>query len=362
MPPSKAEQIRGVFVPMADKLQTFEDAYNLVMQRAAEEVTPAVSKDARRLRLDIAKVRIEAEKARKEIKAEYVLAGKAIDGVSNILKWAVTEKETALEKIEKHAEHMEQERLAAVHAARCEALFPYVDEVPSIDFSAMDDDVWSAYLSTKKRDHEDRVAAEAKAEAERVERERVAALVRDRERRVAPLFDFFWQAENECDLGALSDDDFTARLAAAEEAKAAHVAEQDRVRAENERLAAEAAAKEAERQAELARLEAARQAELAAIEAERQKEREAAEAERRRLAELEAAERERAAQAESEALARAAAAKEAAKAPVRKRLTAWVDSFALPDLPGEEHEVAERVRARFAGFQTWARDEIAGGV
>lgn len=321
LPPSKAEQIRATFLPMADALQGFEDEYNAVMAEAAEEVTPSVSSRARRLRLDIAKVRVAAEKARVAVKAEYLLATKAIDGTNNILKWAISQKEEALEAIEKHAERMEEERRAALHAERSEALFPFVDILPDIDFSAMDADVWAAYLATKQRDHADRIEAERKAEE--------------------------------------------ARAAEAERIRV----EQEAIRAENERLRAEAAAAEAERRKEMARLEEerrkeelARRAELARIEAERQKEREAIEAERQRLAALEAAEAERKARAEAEEKARRAAEREAAKAPVKKRLKAWVDSFALPDLPGEQHEVAERVRQKFEAFQAWAKTEIEGGV
>ena len=370
LPPSKAEQVRAVFLPMADMLQGFEDEYNSVMAEAAEEVTPEVSKRARRLRLDIAKVRIDAEKARVAIKAEYLLATKAIDGTNNILKWAVSEKEQALEAIEKHAERMEAERMERLQAERAEALAPYVEDAADRNLSGMDEDVWTAYLAAKKKEHEDRLAAEAAAEAERRERERIAALTVERERKIAPVFDFF---EGPYDPAEVSDDDFAAALASAAEKKAAHAAEQERVRKERERLEKEAAENEKARQAELAKIEAERQkererlekerrAELARIETERAKERAAAEAERTRLAALEAAEADRKAKEAEDAKARAAAEREAAKAPVRKRLTAWVDSFALPDLPGEEHEVAARVRDKFAAFQKWAKAEIEGGV
>lgn len=321
LPPSKAEQIRATFLPMAEQVQAFEDEYNAVMQEAAAEVTPDVSKRARRLRLDIAKVRVNAEKARKALKEEYLRAGQAIDGTNNILKWAISQKEESLLAIEQHAERMEEERLGALHAERCELLAPYVEDLPDTNFGTMEDDVWEAYLSAKKRQHEDRLEAERVAVAERAERERIETLRTERGRKVGPVFDFFQQAEGE-DLGTLADDDFDARLEAATTAKTAHEAEQKRIRAENERLAREAAA----RKAELDRIEAQRKAEAD------------------RIAEAEAAERER--------------AEAAAKAPIKARLTAWVDTFSLPDLPGDDHPTAAEIRKKHAAFQKWAHEQI----
>ena len=62
---SKAEQIKATFEPMAVMLTEFEDAYNLVIQEAEKEITKDVTTKAKRLRLDIWKVRIETEKVRK---------------------------------------------------------------------------------------------------------------------------------------------------------------------------------------------------------------------------------------------------------------------------------------------------------
>ena len=44
----------------------------------------------------------------------------------------------------------------------------------------MDNDVWNAYYETKKKEYEDRIEAEKKAEKERIERERVEAEERKR--------------------------------------------------------------------------------------------------------------------------------------------------------------------------------------
>jgi hypothetical protein len=251
---SKADKIRQTFIPMADMLTAFEEAYNGVMaEKDAGGVTEVLTKKAKRLRLDIAKIRIETEKVRKSEKEEYLRAGKAIDGVANILKWAVRDKEEKLEAIENHFEEIKRQERDALQAARVAELAPYVADAAERTLCDMETDVWAAYLSTKRREHEDLLAAEAKAAEERRAKE------------------------------------------------AAEAAERERIRQENERLKHEAAeleakakaereaAAELQRQADAKRREeqVAREraeAELRSIQAEKAKaEREAAEAEAARL-------------------------------------------------------------------------------
>lgn len=97
---SKAEEIRATFEPMAKMLSEFEEAYKEILSEAEEGITIEVMAKAKRLRLDIGKIRIETGKI-KDKKKEYIkLEDKAIMGVHNILVWAVTEKEDKLKGIE----------------------------------------------------------------------------------------------------------------------------------------------------------------------------------------------------------------------------------------------------------------------
>ena len=120
--PSKAKQIEGVFQPMVAMLKGFEAQYNEITSQ--KEITRDLCADAKRLRLDIAQVRIRAEKARKAEKEEYLRAGKAIDGVASILKYAVVDKEKKLEKIEKHFETLEAERIEKLRQSRPRIIRP----------------------------------------------------------------------------------------------------------------------------------------------------------------------------------------------------------------------------------------------
>lgn len=177
---SKAEQIKAIFAPMTEMLASFEVAYSNVCEEAATGITEFVMAKAKRLRLDIAKIRIAAEKARKEQKEEYLRAGKAIDGVNNILKWAVEEKELKLKEIEDYFENLERQRKAELQTKRVEILSEYVQDASDRDLSSMDDDVWTAYLAAKKKEHEDRIAAEKQAQIDREAKEKTEAEERER--------------------------------------------------------------------------------------------------------------------------------------------------------------------------------------
>ena len=107
-------------------------------------------------------------------------AGKAIDGVSNILKWAVSDKEEKLKEIENYFEIQERKRLEALQLERVEMLSKYVEDAHERDLSGMAEDVWDAYFSTKKKAYEDMVEAEKQAELDRIAREKAEAEERER--------------------------------------------------------------------------------------------------------------------------------------------------------------------------------------
>ncbi len=177
---SKAKQIKAVFGPMAKMLAAFEEAYTQVIREAEKEITQEVMGKAKRLRLNIRAVRINAEKVRKEQKEEYLRAGNAIDGVSNVLKWAITDKENKLQEIEDRVETQARLKRAALQQERADKLSIYVEDAHERNLADMDEDVWLAYLGTKKQAHEDEMAAEQKAEEDRIAKEKAEAEERER--------------------------------------------------------------------------------------------------------------------------------------------------------------------------------------
>lgn len=317
--PSRAEQIEKVFAPMVATLKGFEARFNEITQRAEIAICEETCNDARRLRLDIAKVRINTEKVRKVEKEEYLRAGKAIDGVANILKFAVVEKEERLEKIEKHFELVEQQRKEKLAAERAEELAKYeCFNVPGL--GEMANEVYANFMTGAKANFQAKKEAERKAEEERLAREKA-----DREEREKIRLENERlkkeAAERETKIAEEK------RLAEIERRKQEELLRQERAKAEAERKAIE---EKARIQREKAEAEAKRlKAEQNAIIAKERAERERAEAELRAKAEAEEAEKKR----------KAAAEKRAKRAPDKEKLmelSKRIDALALPVVSTEE--------------------------
>jgi colicin import membrane protein len=165
---SKATQIRDTFEPMVKMLESFESEYDKIIKQSIEKIDSDLCKKAGDVRKKIAKIRTEAEKIRKAQKDEYLRAGKAIDGVSNILKWAIVEKEDELKKIENYFEEMERKRKQELQEQRALILCEFCQDANEKHLSDMDEDVWQAFLTGKKKDYEDRIEAERIAEEDRL--------------------------------------------------------------------------------------------------------------------------------------------------------------------------------------------------
>jgi hypothetical protein len=164
IPKDKSQQIKETFEPMSKLLAGFESAYNELIKEASGEITHEITAKAKRLRLDIAQVRIQTGKLKDKQKEYIKLEDKAIMGVHNILVWAVKEKEDKLKEIEKHFEIQEQKRLEKLQRDRKIILSEYVDDAHERDLAKFAEDEFQALLSSKKQQYIDRIAAEKKAE------------------------------------------------------------------------------------------------------------------------------------------------------------------------------------------------------
>ena len=162
----KSKQIKKWFSPMIAMLEAMESEYEEIINM---EMTPETSSKARELRLRIRDVRTQADKVRKNEKQKYLVAGNAIQGVYNVLLYAVTEKEEKLKDIEEFQKRQEEARLKALQEERERILYDLdVENVRSLDLSGMTDDVWETYLAgvqakyneKKQKEEEERKAAE----------------------------------------------------------------------------------------------------------------------------------------------------------------------------------------------------------
>ena len=332
---SRANQIRETFEPMAEMLEGFEDKYKSLVEESKNGIDSEITAKAKRLRLDIRKVRTETDKLHKEVKHRYLIAGRAVDGVRNILKNAVYEREENLEKIEKHFENLERERIEKLQKERVEKLSKYVEDAEERDLGNMEEDVWNAYFSAKKQAWEDEQEAIRKAEAERKEREEKETLLNKRRESIWKLGDFF---DYENLTLETSEDEFQKMVFEAEKKKKDHEKEQEKLRIEAEKREKQLQKEREEREAERKKREKQLEKERQKREEAERKERERKEKERKEREEKEKAER------------------EAAAAPVRKRMKSWVDSFELPQLPGDENEASKDIQQKFESFKKWAKD------
>lgn len=277
--PSKATQIEAVFAPMVQMLKSFEGAYSELMK---EEQSPEKAKKAKRLRLDIAKIRVSADKERKSQKEEYIRAGKAIQGVYNILEHAVKDKEDKLKEVETYEERLEQERLKMIQVEREAELLKY-SVSDSIDYSAMSlgsmsEEVYNNFLSGSKANYEAKIQAEQKAEEDRIEAERVETVYQSRRIKLGSYARF---GSLEKLTREMTEDEYKKHLSEMIKEEDDYELAVEETRIENERLRKEAEEREKKEAIEREKLKAERKAK----EIEIQKEREAREAVERKARE-----------------------------------------------------------------------------
>lgn len=351
-------------------------------------------KKARACRLAIRAVRIEGEKVKKAQKATALTYGRAVDGFYNILEADLAPVEKALQDAEDTAERAEAARKDALEAGRKAALAPFVPDVSLYAVRDMTGPAFEALLTGVRVAKEQAEAAVAKAEADRIAKEKADAAERERVR-----------AENErlkqeaiaLEVAAKAEREAAEKKLADERAEAARLAAVEKARVEKE--AAAAAAKAAQERAEV---EAKAKAERERIEAQAKAEREAAEAiaaeDRRKAAEAAriakekaaaeqakakkaadaalAAEREKAEQArvaaeqaQAELFAkRQAEAKEAerlaaiARGPDREKLVAYwsaLDGVLRPAMATEEgKDLMDRINERISALASWIKTEV----
>jgi hypothetical protein len=214
----------------------------------AQTVKPNAPKLARTVRLQLREVRIAAEKTRVSLNEDSQRRVKAINGVNNLLLYALTPIEEAMSSIEK-AEEIAQAKLITERAEMRRAeLAPFQDPA-FYDLGNMPDAQYTVLLTSAKNAKALADAALAKADADRI-----AQIKKEADERAAK------DLADKLERDRLAADN--ARLA--EEAKKAKAAQD----AANAKLAKEKADREAEAKKQ-ADAQKARDAQLAAEQAKK---------------------------------------------------------------------------------------------
>lgn len=351
----KAQDLMGNLPLIKEERIILEKQYNEVILLDIED--KETSKKARELRLKIQKNRTQGINAwHKKAKDFFLKGGQFVDAVRRLEISVNEQMESRLEEIEKYAEIKEQKRIAELKSKRISELETYSEFVPfGIDLGTLSDEEYLKIFNGAKLQYDAKIEAEKKAEAERLENERLDKLERQRKLEVSPYGQFLDKSIPE--LRLMSNEDYLELIQGLKNKKSEYDAEQEEIRLENERLRKEAEAKE--KALELERKKAREEADR--LEAKRQEE---LKAEREKQAKLEAelkAKKEAEEKAEKERLlSEEKARKEAerlAKAPVKKQMSVWVNSFEIPATEINNEKV-HSIKQKFEAFKKWALKEV----
>lgn len=276
----EAATIEKAFKPMIEKMVELENEFNQVLGLAEKGIDKDAVKAAKELRLKYVKTRTGTAEIHKTAKAYYLAGGRFVDGWKNAQLFASQGKEQELEKIEKHFENIEAEKMQKIREERFEKLAAvgYMENVPGIEL--MEQGVFDAFLKgaeeqIKLREQAERQEAEARMKAEqeeRIQNERKQVLFKYGNI-VSLTFDFDL-------LKTMSEDEFQKLVSDLEGMKTRYEQEQKQreQEAEKARLEAEEVAKNERKEREriAAELEAKNKAEQDAIDKKREAEKLAA--------------------------------------------------------------------------------------
>ena len=312
----KAVEVESAFAPVIVERDALIDVYQNII---TSEMSKQLTEDAKSLRLKLVKVRTKTNSVHQVQKAFYLAGGRFVDAWKNRNNTVIEQMEENLSEIENYYVNIEKDRIAALKIERNAILSQVCDTPDLYQVELMTDEAFENLIAGQKLVKDARIEAERKAEE--------------------------------------------ARIAAIE----AERIEQERIRKENETLKAEAERKQKEFEAEQAKQSAALKAEQEKADKER-KEAEAKAAKERAEAEAKLKDEQEVTaklRAEIEAKEKAElkakqdaeiAAKKSANAPIKTKVTAWVESLEMPDM-GDNATVLD-IRAKFYGFKNWAKTQL----
>ena len=359
--PAKAkEMVEGLGSTLADR-EVLKNAYIDVIELDITSENLATFKE---LRLKLVKNRTSIETWHKNNKAFYLAGGRFVDAIKNKEIEVNKEMESKLLEGEKFFENQEKEKARLLNEERIEIIRPYIDDVSGLDFSDFSDENFDDFVLGKKTRYNERIEAEKQMKIEAENEAVMLKLHNERSTTLLPYWNFILEADKDRNWGAFDEETFQSCLKMYQERKNVFDAENEKIRVENARLQKEAEAKEKALEKERAEAKAKQDA----IELKAKQEREKAEAERKIEADKQKAIQDKKdaeiaklkAEKEKEAkelIAKDKEAKELAKAPVKKQLSVWVNSFELPNTE-VENELSKEIKDKFEAFKKWSLTQI----
>jgi len=340
--PTQAKELIGNLPQIQKEREALQEQFNEVIKMDIE--LPETHKLARDLRLRIQKNRTQGISVwHKNTKDFFLRGGQFVDAIKR-RETAVNEAmEKDLEQIERYAEIQEQKRIEKMRLDRISKAAKYQDYLPSsVDLGLITEEEFIKLLKGCELQYEADVEAAKKAEEERLAEIKRQETIRKNREKLLPYFNWI-EGFGEIDFEHV---DVDALVLSAESKKEQEKKEQQRIAKENELLKkkAEEERKKAEEERVKQQEEFRKQAEeKAKIEAELAEEKAKKEAEEK-------------AKKDSEEKAKKEAER-LAKAPVKKQLTAWVDSFQIPSSDIDTN-LKRDIEQKFQSFKKWCYSEI----
>ena len=363
----KANEITSGLNQILSERKVLEQSYSEVILM---EITKENLSKFRELRLKIRDNRTKGIQNWHKVNKEFYLrGGQFVDAIKSKEIEVNQRMENALEENENFFERQEAERIEKLKTERILECEPYAEFIPfGIDLGSLTSEAYNSIFNGAKLQFEAKQEAERKAEQERIEAERREVKHNERKQILVQYNDFINPSNSDRDWGSFDEDTFSNYVNSLKKRKVEHDNQIEAQRIENEKLKAEAEAREKQIKADnaererLAELERKKQAEIQAKKDAEQAEKLKAEqlAKQKLEAELKA-KRDAEIQVEKERLEAEQKAKQEAeklaKAPIKKQLNIWVDNFEIP-LPTNPNEITLEIAKKFNAFKKWAKEQV----
>lgn len=342
----KAQDLMGNLPLIKEERLVLEKQYNEVVLLDIED--KETSKKARELRLKIQKNRTQGINIwHKKAKDFFLKGGQFIDAVRRLEVSVNEQMEKRLKEIEKYAEIQEAKRKEELKTKRVSELETYSEFVPlGIDLGTLSDEEYHKVFKGAKLQYDAKIEEERLAEEERIRIEKIKSLESHRKTELIPYYNFIGSSLDNVLLGEISEAEFEEIKSKLETKRVEHEQEQIRVRKEAEKLAkekAEAEEKARKEREEYERVLAEKQRKQAELESELKAKKDAeVKAEKERLLSEEKARKE---------------AERLAKAPLKKQMSVWVNSFKINETDINNEKV-DLIKNKFEAFKKWALKEV----
>jgi DNA repair exonuclease SbcCD ATPase subunit len=213
--PSKIDSLMHSFAAYFNEAKKLSEAARSIV--VTDETQTDLMLKARESRLTLKSLRVKVVQVHDSLKEQSLREGRAIDGVANLIKALIVPVEEHLERQEKYGELKQLERIQKKYEERISRLTPYVDDITLYAVKDMSDVAFENLFAGCKKNFEDRKAAEAKVEADRIAKEKADAEENERIRKENEKLKK--EAEEKAEKQAEADRIAEEKLAAAKKAK-----------------------------------------------------------------------------------------------------------------------------------------------